>query len=462
MIADFLNGWDTQVLTDAIAQCINDVESGNISECPPLYASQDEYFATNCPEQPPLVNEQVKGVLSKLPGCNEVTSGPKKAPQGICPSQPSLNPVTNTDGQSRSAPVAGSTLLKLASGSTAQYKGCYSEASGSRALTGAAQASETGMSSSSCGAFCQSKGFLLFGTEYSKECYCGNAISTSTTPQSDCAMVCSGNRTEYCGGPSRLSVWSISKSATSSLTTSRASSSSAATPTVSGASYLGCYSDNTGGRTLTSSSTADKSMTLELCAQTAQNLNLKYFGLEYAGECFAGYTMASSAAPISESKCNMKCKGNDHQLCGGPDALSMFQNNLYVQPTNPALVNIGQKTQYAYQGCYTEGSSGRSLGGSGSYSTTSKNMTVEFCAKTCHSKGFIYAGVEYSQECYCNNAGVGHGGVPAPGGDADCSMLCAGNKAEFCGGSSRLSVYQLQSGPTFRRRHLHSKLKLPL
>lgn len=326
------------------------------------------------------------------------------------------------------------------------------------------------MSSAACGAFCQSKGFSIFGTEYSKECYCGTAISTTATSQSDCAMVCSGNRTEYCGGPSRLSVWSIIGSGASGSSSSATTASATPTPTpsVNGASYIGCYSDNTGGRTLTSS-TSDKNMTLELCAQTAQTANHKYFGLEYAGECWAGDTIATTASSIAESKCSMPCKGNSAQLCGGSNALSLFQNTQFIQPRNPAVVSVpgAAQAQYAYVGCYTEASSGRALGTSGSsrgYSTSDAiNMTVELCVQTCHAKGYSWAGVEYSRECYCNNAGVVNGGAVASGGDAECSMLCVGNKAEYCGGSSRVSVYHLQTstapGSAVRRRHVHSHQK---
>jgi len=244
-----------------------------------------------------------------------------------------------------------------------------------------------------------------------------------------------------------LSVWTISGfGAVTSSTSSTTSAVASATPAVGSASYLGCYSDNTSGRSLTTSSTTDPSMTLELCAQTAQKLNLKYFGVEYAGECYAGYAIATTAGVIADSKCSMKCKGNSNEICGGPNALSMFQNNLFVQPANPALVNVtGSNVQYAYQGCFKEGTSGRAVGGSAStsYSTTNVNMTAELCVSTCFSEGFAYAGVEYSTECYCNNAGIVNGGSPAPGGDADCSMLCSGNKAEYCGGSSRVSVFKM-------------------
>lgn len=448
-----MNGWDNDVLTEAVAQCINGNEDGVIEECPPLEASQDEYYGTNCPERPALVNEQVKGILSKLPGCNTVTSGPAAAPQGICSTQPSLNTPEDTDGETRVNPTVNTTTVTLSSGSTATYQGCYVDGTGARALSAARTTNSTGMSTAVCGAYCQNQGYSFFGTEYSDECYCGSSISASTANQTDCAMACSGNLTEYCGGSVRLSVWEISGNETDSSTSSG--------PTVSNATYISCYSDNTGGRTL-STRTTGSSMTLEQCAQTAQTGNLKYFGLEYADECWTGDTLSTSATTLAEGQCSMACAGNSTEICGGSNALSLFQNKLYVQPGNPATVTVtGQSAQYGYLGCYTEGSSGRALGGSSSYSTTSNSMTVELCTAACYAKGYSYAGVEYSRECYCNNIGITNSATSAPGGDSDCSMICNGNQAEYCGGSNRVSVYELKnatnSSSVARRGLVHSR-----
>jgi hypothetical protein len=215
---------------------------------------------------------------------------------------------------------------------------------------------------------------------------------------------------------------------------------------------MSCYADNVEGRTLSSASTTDKKMTLEVCAQFAQTKNLQYFGIEYAGECWAGNTLASAAGALPESTCDMKCKGNANQTCGGPNALSLFQNSLFTQPGNPATVKVtGQSTEFAYQGCFTDGVSGRALGGSAAYYTSSNQMSVEMCVSACYTNGFSYAGVEYAGECFCNNAGVINGGALAAGGDADCSMLCSGNKTQYCGGPNRLNVYQLKSSK-FRRQ----------
>lgn len=62
-------------------------------------------------------------------------------------------------------------------------------------------------------------------------------------------------------------------------------------------------------------------------------------------------------------------------------------------------------------------------------------------AKSCKAYGFQYAGIEYAQECYCDNS-ISNGGSLVSDG---CDMPCLGNSSEYCGGSDRLNVYQLPS-----------------
>ncbi|KAJ7024455.1 hypothetical protein C8F04DRAFT_968849 [Mycena alexandri] len=67
-------------------------------------------------------------------------------------------------------------------------------------------------------------------------------------------------------------------------------------------------------------------------------------------------------------------------------------------------------------------------------------MTLESCTWFCSSRQYAYAGLEYSQECYCGNA------LFATHGDAvsasECSSACTGNSAEACGGNFRMQIYQ--------------------
>jgi hypothetical protein len=69
--------------------------------------------------------------------------------------------------------------------------------------------------------------------------------------------------------------------------------------------------------------------------------------------------------------------------------------------------------------------------------------TVASCVAKCKTGGFAYAGLEYGRECYCGNEPASGSVVASPASDpsaAGCSMTCAGNNREYCGGPSRLSL----------------------
>jgi len=86
------------------------------------------------------------------------------------------------------------------------YIGCYSEGTGTRALTGLTpKAPASGFTIELCEAACQ--GYTYFGMEYSNQCFCGNTIlggaanqSSSVPATNGCSMLCTGNQNEYCGG----------------------------------------------------------------------------------------------------------------------------------------------------------------------------------------------------------------------------------------------------------------------
>ena len=75
---------------------------------------------------------------------------------------------------------------------------------------------------------------------------------------------------------------------------------------------------------------------------------------------------------------------------------------------------------------------------------SSKN-TIEICKKLCFEKGYQYAGVEYSKECFCGN------NIPkkAAPRQSDCNMDCSGDRSQKCGGGNRLNVYHSAGNSNF-------------
>jgi hypothetical protein len=72
-------------------------------------------------------------------------------------------------------------------------------------------------------------------------------------------------------------------------------------------------------------------------------------------------------------------------------------------------------TTWTYQGCYSDPGP-RTLSGPSYVNSTA--MTDETCIGFCSEQYYIYAGLEYSQECYCGNSTTG-GAVAA---STDCGM----------------------------------------
>ncbi|GAB0136237.1 hypothetical protein EsDP_00004548 [Epichloe bromicola] len=79
---------------------------------------------------------------------------------------------------------------------------------------------------------------------------------------------------------------------------------------------------------------------------------------------------------------------------------------------------------------------GRTINGA---DTADGQMTTQKCTQFCFTKGFPYAGTEYTSECYCGSQ-LASGGVKAPA--TDCSMACGGNATQPCGGGSRLTLWK--------------------
>ncbi|KAK4452274.1 putative fungistatic metabolite [Podospora aff. communis PSN243] len=329
--------------------------------------------------------------------------------------------------------------------------GCQTEATVGRALAGAMYADDS-MTLESCATFCSD--FTYFGVEYSRECFCGNALAAGSVaaPESDCSMICAGNPFQYCGAGNRLELYKLTSEVTEPLSSAALPGSSTAvptpapvgsttspatptgtlslTPTVSPFSFLGCYNEIPNGRALSGASYASGSdMTLDSCAAFCSDF--KYFATQYAAECYCGNSLSSLSAEVSVSDCSMPCSGNPLQYCGAGNRLQLYQRDdvTVVTPSHPAQIG-----SWIFDGCRTEATGTRALSGA---ATASSTMTLEVCAEFC--EGFAYFGAEYGGECYCGN-GFAEGSVEVAEGE--CGMVCNGDAGSWCGAGNRLSVYR--------------------
>lgn len=84
-----------------------------------------------------------------------------------------------------------------------------------------------------------------------------------------------------------------------------------------------------------------------------------------------------------------------------------------------------------YIGCFKD-TSDFDLNG---YLERSTNNTPESCIAICRTKGFKYAGVQYSESCLCGNSYGKYGEAE------NCDYPCKGDSSKICGGYSTNSVY---------------------
>ncbi|EXJ88228.1 hypothetical protein A1O1_05158 [Capronia coronata CBS 617.96] len=98
-----------------------------------------------------------------------------------------------------------------------------------------------------------------------------------------------------------------------------------------------------------------------------------------------------------------------------------------VSEQAPPLNPITQQGVYRYAGCFTENNPGRQL------QTTIYSgplNTNEQCIAKCAAAGYIFAGTQYNQECWC-----GYNRPKTINDDANCDFPCTGNINEICGGN---------------------------
>lgn len=155
---DFLNGWDVPTLQRVIDECTDDSKGGSIGP----YGScnfLEQYTPTEqqaC-KIPPQVDEEVRGLLEQLPGCNSVTYGPNDA-----------GPDVNCAATKISA---AKTYYKDMTSEGWAYNGCATDSDKTRTLTGSTTMyspdSGKNMTIEYCLNFCA--GYTYAGLEYGSQ-----------------------------------------------------------------------------------------------------------------------------------------------------------------------------------------------------------------------------------------------------------------------------------------------------
>ena len=135
---------------------------------------------------------------------------------------------------------------------------------------------------------------------------------------------------------------------------------------------------------------------------------------------------------------------------GSPQPSITYTKDSVSRPT--ALPIPGQQfglPYYKYIGCYNDSALGiRVLNALATVNYTA--MTVEYCQTFCMQNGYRLSGVQYAQECHCDNLM----NPTAIGGQRECTWNCGGTmtsgvgKQEICGGLQYSNIYN-NTDPNF-------------
>lgn len=207
-------------------------------------------------------------------------------------------------------------------------------------------------------------------------------------------------------------------------------------------------------------------MNISTCASFCLARSLPLFGLEYSRECYCGASLPSPApGPLSDDPsdasvgCNMACAGSaaaagtgtSQETCGGSARISVYNNTLYAAPVHKSTISAmyvpssaggsggtAGTVTYNFMGCYTD-TNPRTLQG---HAFSAANMSQEVCVNGCAARGWRLAGVEYAEQCFCGSElGTNGGGGGVKVADAECAMLCKGDRSEWCGGRARIGIW---------------------
>jgi len=228
---------------------------------------------------------------------------------------------STTTSSSLTTITSSSTSSSAVSSPTAAYtyQGCFVDPGNPRALAAANYINHTTMTIEVCASFCTPT-YTIFGLEYGGECWCDNLLELGSTlaAETDCNLPCAGDATETCGAGNRLSVYY----------TGEGSLPEAVQPvivqSVSPYNYIGCFTEATNERALSSAATAGSTMTVEVCKTFCQDYTL--FGVEYSQECYCGDSLNDGSVLVSDSQCNMVCAGNMGEYCGAGNRLLVYSN----------------------------------------------------------------------------------------------------------------------------------------
>ncbi|XP_052077208.1 xylosyltransferase oxt-like [Mytilus californianus] len=143
-----------------------------------------------------------------------------------------------------------------------------------------------------------------------------------------------------------------------------------------------------------------------------------------------------------QTKMENLMKGSDNTMMAKIEGLKQLLQNTQgkIETSLTAIlkkvdsIQSNQGDKHGYIGCFLDASS-RHL--SHRYKNFGDAITLAKCRENC--KGYKYAGLQYSVQCFCGNQLENTKYPKRP--DSECNTKCRGEPSRMCGGTWRNSIY---------------------
>jgi len=182
---------------------------------------------------------------------------------------------------------------------------------------------------------------------------------------------------------------------------------------------LGCFAEAE-GRDLKLKRLSSPKVNRQVCNDFCKDNGFKFAAVQQGEHCFCD-NQYGAYGKVSDDQCNMRCKGNKREMCGG-----RWRNTIMKVGGKPEIV-----------GCFADADA-RDLT---SKRVVFKKLTVKFCRDYCQKGGFTFMSVQNGDNCFCDSDVIGNYGKVS---ENQCNVPCTGNKTENCGGLWRNSIYDLK------------------
>ncbi|XP_058014698.1 sialate:O-sulfotransferase 2 isoform X4 [Ahaetulla prasina] len=199
---------------------------------------------------------------------------------------------------------------------SSKYIGCYVDNTHQRALRGVSFFDYKKMTLFRCQDNCAERGYLYAGLEFGAECYCGHKIMAANVSDAECNMECKGEKSSFCGGPNRLSIYRLELAQES-------------TRRYGSAIFRGCFRRPENLSLALLASRPMRNMSVDRCVDLCTGKEYPLAAL--AGTfCHCGFptTLFSLHEREGEHLCAQRCNGEEFESCGTSDYFIVYQTQV--------------------------------------------------------------------------------------------------------------------------------------